>query len=58
VGDLPVTLRTCLLLREREGMSVGAIAALLGSSPAQVRDWLYEAREQLRPVVVSAPGAS
>jgi hypothetical protein len=57
IGDLPMTLRTCLVLREREGMSVGAIAALLGASPAQVRDWLFEARERLRPDAVAASGA-
>ncbi|GEM_PF-3645421 len=47
-ATLPELARTCLELRERERLSVGAIASLVGAPPEQVRDWLFEAREHLR----------
>ena len=47
LATLPAAARLCLLLREREAWSVAAIAALVGESPQQVADWLYEAREGL-----------
>src|SRR3954449_2832073 len=40
VATLAAGPRDCLLLRECDRLSVAAIAAELGASPEQVRDWL------------------
>jgi DNA-directed RNA polymerase specialized sigma24 family protein len=47
LARLPAAARWCLVLREREALDVAAIAELVGTSPRQVADWLYEAREAL-----------
>jgi len=44
---LPAIARWCLVLREREALEVAVIAELVGASPRQVAEWLYEARERL-----------
>ena len=47
LARLPAVARWCLVLREREALEVAAIAELVGASPRQVAEWLYEARERL-----------
>ncbi len=45
--ELSSASRACLVMRERDDLSVVEIAAYLRVSREQVRDWLFEARERL-----------
>lgn len=48
VADLPLDLRTALVLFEYEGQSMNEIATALGCTPKAVENRLYRARRQLQ----------
>lgn len=53
IGQLPVTLRAALVLRELEGLSTREVADALGCSEASVAQRIARARSQLREKVGS-----
>ncbi|MDD3179948.1 MAG: RNA polymerase sigma factor [Opitutaceae bacterium] len=55
VMDLPLDLRTTLVLFEYEGQSMAEIAAALGCTPKAVENRLYRARQALRRTLL--PGS-
>ncbi len=53
VQRLSPKLRTVILLREYEGMSIEEIAEVVGVSPGTVKSRIFRARERLRRVLAS-----
>lgn len=53
VADLPLDLRTALVLFEYEGQSMNEIAAALGCTPKAVENRLYRARQKLQQQLTS-----
>lgn len=56
LNRLPARYRTCLLLRESEGLSCEAIGEQLGLSPGAVRTTLCRARHRLRAEYLALGG--
>jgi len=55
VADLPLDLRTALVLFEYEGQSMNEIAAALDCTPKAVENRLYRARQKLQQQLASLP---